>query len=61
MKFTAKAAGVLFDPYVKQHPRWQTWEDALEAFNSRANEGVNSALQTAGLDWCLMIMELRLI
>merc|ERR1712147_274538 len=61
MKFSAKAAGVLFDPYAKQYPRWKSWEDALEAFNSKANEGINAALQTAGLDWCLMIMELRLI
>ena len=61
MKFTAKAAGILYDPYSRQYPRWKSWDTALKAFNEKANPGINNALQTGGLDWCLMIMELRLI
>ena len=30
-------------------------------FNDNANEGINNSKLTAGVDWCLMIMEKRLV
>lgn len=37
------------------------WEDLLAAFNKDAPKGINKVIETGGLDWCLIIMELRLV
>jgi hypothetical protein len=61
MKFVAKSAGGLYDPYYLKIPFWEKWEEQLSLFNKKAPAGVNNVKQTAGLDWCLMIMEITLV
>lgn len=43
MKFSAKAAGGLYDPYYLKSPYRQRWEDELEEFNLKAHAGVNGS------------------
>jgi hypothetical protein len=61
MRFRAKSAGSPFDPHSVKKPLWEGWDRVLEQFNEKASPGVNKALQTAGLDWCFAIMEIRLV
>mmetsp|Transcript_11915 Transcript_11915/g.18376 ORF Transcript_11915/g.18376 Transcript_11915/m.18376 type:complete len:98 (+) Transcript_11915:1201-1494(+) len=61
MKFTAKSAGGLYDPYELKNPFKMAWDKELTDFNSRASSGVNNSKQTAGLDWCFMIMEKKFV
>lgn len=61
MRFTAKSAGGLYDPYFLKSPFFFEWEDQLTQFNSKASPGINKVLQTAGQDWCLMITELKIV
>jgi len=61
MKFTARAAGGLYEPYQLKYPFYAAWEEELIKFNRAASKGINNAKQTAGLDWCLMITEIKLV
>lgn len=61
MKFTAKAAGGIFDPYQQKNPFYERWEDELDNFSKSASPGINKPRQTAGIDWCIMISEIRLV
>ena len=61
MKFAVKASGGFWSPYSLKSIVWARWEDLLKDYNAKAPKGVNKTLQTAGLDWCLMIMELKLV
>ena len=61
IKFSAKSAGGLYDPYFLKNPIKESWDEQLNNFNRDAAPGVNKCIQTAGLDWCLMIMELKFV
>ena len=61
MKFTAQSKGAPFDPYVTKKPNWEAWDRKIEMYNLQSSKGINKALQTAGLDWCFAIMEIRLV
>ena len=61
MKLTAKAAGGLYDPYSLKNPFKVKWDQEIAQFNSKASDGINNCKQTAGLDWCLMITELKFV
>lgn len=61
MKFTAKASGGIYDPYFLKNPIYERWEQVLADFRKTANPGINNPKQTAGMDWCLMITELKLV
>ena len=61
MKFSAKSAGGLYDPYALKSVYMRKWDDILNNFNGIAAEGVNNCMQTAGLDWSLMVMELEFV
>lgn len=61
MKFVAKSAGEVFAPYDIKIVYWQMWEDLKDEYNKKAPKGINGVIQTAGLDWCIIIMELRLV
>jgi hypothetical protein len=61
MKFTAKSSGGLYDPYARKSPVRDAWVKVLSDFNAKAHPGVNKTVQTAGLDWCMMTTELRLV
>lgn len=37
------------------------WEDLLAEFNKKAPKGINRVIETGSLDWCIIIMELRLV
>ena len=61
MKFSAKSAGGLYDPYVLKSVYMRRWDEILTDFNNIAAHGVNNTIQTAGLDWSLMVMELEFV
>lgn len=61
MKIQVKSAGGIYDPYVKKNPIKLKWDEVLDEFNSNAPEGINRAIQTAGLDWCWIITEIKLV
>lgn len=61
MKFTAKAAGGLYDPYTQKNPYYEKWEKLVNDFSEKASPGINKPRQTAGLDWCIMISEIKLV
>lgn len=44
MKFVAKAAGGLYDPYQIKSKVWIKWETILQDFNTKAPVGVNRTL-----------------
>ena len=43
MKFSAKAAGGLYDPFYSKNPFREKWETQLRTFNKKAHRGVNGA------------------
>jgi hypothetical protein len=61
MKFVAKASGGLYDPYFLKSKVWLKWEQLLDKYNKESSTGINKSLQTSGLDWCLMITEIKLV
>jgi hypothetical protein len=61
MKFVAKASGGLYDPYFLKSKVWLKWEQLLDKYNKESSPGINKSLQTSGLDWCLMITEIKLV
>ena len=61
MKMTAKSAGGIYDPYSMKNPYKESWDQQIENFNSKAADGVNNCKQTAGLDWCLMMTEIKFV
>ena len=61
MRYTVRSAGGILDPYSLKHPRWEAWDEERLKFNAGAPLGINKVTETAGLDWCLMITEIRLV
>lgn len=61
MKFIAKSVGNPYDPYAIKNPIRDRWEEQLAKFRENAYIGIKNVKQTAGLDWCWMIMELQLV
>lgn len=61
MKFTAKSTGGPYEPFSVKNPIRNRWEEQLSLFNQTAMVGINKVKQTAGLDWCMMIMEIQLV
>lgn len=43
MKFRAKAAGAMFDPYNVQYINWEKWENTVLTFNKNSPKGINNA------------------
>ena len=61
MRYRVKSAGGILDPYSLKHPNWLGWDAERLKFNEGAPPGINKATETAGLDWCYMITEIRLV
>ena len=61
MKIQVKSAGGIYDPYAKKNPIKLQWDEIVSDFNRNAPMGVNRTMQTAGLDWCWIITEIKLV
>ena len=61
MRIWAKSAGGMYDPYFLKNPFKEAWDRKVNTFNSAASNGINKAKQTAGLDWCLMMTEIKFV
>jgi hypothetical protein len=61
MKISAKAAGGMYDPHSLKNPIKELWDDQVEKFNNISSPGINRVKQTAGLDWCLMMTEIKFV
>jgi len=61
MRFIVRSKGDPFDPYAVKNPIKEEWDTVISIFNNQAPKGVNNVKQTAGIDWCWMIMELKLV
>jgi len=44
MKFSAKAAGGLYDPYNLKNPIKLKWDAVVDNFNKNAPKGINKAI-----------------
>mmetsp|Transcript_40660 Transcript_40660/g.61998 ORF Transcript_40660/g.61998 Transcript_40660/m.61998 type:complete len:157 (+) Transcript_40660:3603-4073(+) len=61
MRVNAVISSMALDPYKLKKPVEEEWEETLALFNAKASSGVNRTKATTGVDWCLMIMEKKLV
>ena len=61
MKFTAKSVGGLYDPYLIKSPVQMRWDYQLARFSQSASKGLKNVKETASMDWCMMMTELKLL